>query len=321
MSKSKKTITEYRYYELPLHFPVLLLSGEKWKVPDVKTERLHFHNCLELGICHTESGLLELEDKVYSFEAGDVTVIPRNISHATYSSKGKRSLWTFIFIDTDVLFSRITQDSQLISELALLNNSGFQHILPQKDFPKIYALTSAIADELKVKPYQYENSVTALLFSLCIEIGRVQTQFQKQKIDTMPRLNSGNQALVSNKLAIVPALQYIENNYMESITISQLAEICNLSETHFRRSFRKIIGKSPLDYINGIRINKSCTLLMSTDESIAYISICVGFGSISSFNRCFSKIMGISPREWRKLDNISKGKVDRGSVIKYEGWL
>ena len=81
MAKSKRAVTEYRSYYLPTHFPVLLLSGDYWKISDIPSGSLHFHNCLEIGICHSDSGTLEINGEKQTFHAGDVTVLPRNVSH------------------------------------------------------------------------------------------------------------------------------------------------------------------------------------------------------------------------------------------------
>ena len=86
MAKSKRAVTEYRSYYLPTHFPVLLLSGDYWKISDIPSGSLHFHNCLEIGICHSDSGTLEINGEKQTFHAGDVTVLPRNVPHTTYSA-------------------------------------------------------------------------------------------------------------------------------------------------------------------------------------------------------------------------------------------
>ena len=57
MSK-KKTVIEYRQYDLSPDFPVLLLTGSRWRISDKVSEHLHFHNCLEIGICHADSGTM-----------------------------------------------------------------------------------------------------------------------------------------------------------------------------------------------------------------------------------------------------------------------
>ena len=58
MPRNKRSIVEYRIYDLPLDLPVFCLSGEEWRISDVLSNRLHFHNCLEIGFCHTDSGFL-----------------------------------------------------------------------------------------------------------------------------------------------------------------------------------------------------------------------------------------------------------------------
>ncbi len=77
MAKHVRTITECRNYYLAPHFPVLLLTGEHWKISNVPSDRLHFHNCLEIGICHSDSGCMEFYGETIPFKEGDVTFIPR----------------------------------------------------------------------------------------------------------------------------------------------------------------------------------------------------------------------------------------------------
>lgn len=76
MPRKKKPVIEYRHYSLPIQFPVLLLSGERWKISDIKSEHLHFHNHLEIGICYSDSGIMEIKGESVPFSAGDVTFLP-----------------------------------------------------------------------------------------------------------------------------------------------------------------------------------------------------------------------------------------------------
>ena len=52
MAKQKNIITEFRNYPLRVEFPILLLTGNQWWISDVPSANLHFHNCLEIGLCH-----------------------------------------------------------------------------------------------------------------------------------------------------------------------------------------------------------------------------------------------------------------------------
>ena len=105
MSRNHKKVVEYRNYYLPNNFPVLLLTGPKWIISPVASSTLHFHNCLELGYCHEGSGTLEFGNgKSFRFSAGDVTCIPRNIPHTTYSDRDALSRWSWIFLQPERLF-------------------------------------------------------------------------------------------------------------------------------------------------------------------------------------------------------------------------
>ena len=69
------------------------------------------------------------------------------------------------------------------------------------------------------------------------------------------------------------------------------------------------------------RIDKACNLLRSTELSVIAVSEQVGFHSISSFNRCFSKITGHSPRSWRNLiHTASQETKDKQIILDFNGW-
>ena len=124
-----------------------------------------------------------------------------------------------------------------------------------------------------------------------------------------------------NALIIAPALDFIEHNYSQQFSIDYLADLCRWSPTHFRRVFRDIMHISPLDFLNRTRISNACNLLQSTEDSILDISEAVGFHSVSSFNRCFIKIMRMSPREYRKTtQNLDKGS-NPPDIVGYPGWM
>lgn len=316
MAKSKQIVTEYRYYDLPLEFPVLLLTGERWHISDIKSDRLHFHNHLEIGICFEQSGFMEFESTPLPFQAGDITCIPRNLPHTTYSSPGEASLWKYLYLDTDTLFRGLVRQSEQLLDLSMTDIPNFRYILNRESYPKIYFLASSIMEEMETKPENYQASVRALSFALCLEIIRI------QKAVIPPPLHQPTELLMpDNSLHIAPALDYISKHYMHEFTVEDLAEICHLSPTHFRRLFHATTNTSPLDFINNTRIYQACILLKGTEESVLYISEQVGFRSVSSFNRCFAKAMGASPRDWRKNVLFSEGKAERGAIMGYPGWI
>ena len=74
-----------------------------------------------------------------------------------------------------------------------------------------------------------------------------------------------------------------------------------MSETRFSRFFHRATGNTYTDFVNQVRINRACQLLMSSDRYIASISYEVGFNSVANFIRRFLEIKGVTPSEFRKL--------------------
>ena len=90
--------------------------------------------------------------------------------------------------------------------------------------------------------------------------------------------------------------------------MENLAPLCHMSPTHFRRTFHSIMGYGALTYLNRTRIARA-TVLLRTEE--------VGFHSVSSFNRHFLDIEGVTPLQYRKEMSFIRNK----SILKCTGWM
>lgn len=94
--------------------------------------------------------------------------------------------------------------------------------------------------------------------------------------------------------------QYLQQNFGKKITIHHLAQIANMSESHFIRMFKKDYGCSPFQYLLNIRIDKAKKYLKNNDKMIIDIALLCGFSSASSFSSYFHKVVGVKPLEYRK---------------------
>ena len=88
------------------------------------------------------------------------------------------------------------------------------------------------------------------------------------------------------------------------MSINTLAKICDYSEYHFMRFFKKHMGVTCIQYINNYRLEQASLLLTSTDNSIMDISLEVGFDNLSYFNKLFKKKYNITPKEFRTKNKI-----------------
>jgi AraC-like DNA-binding protein len=96
------------------------------------------------------------------------------------------------------------------------------------------------------------------------------------------------------------ALQYLENNFMDNITLKDIAKRVSFSPFYFSRLFKKISGMNFKIYLNSIRIDKAESLLKLTNRTIVDIAFESGFNSIRTFNREFKAIKGCTPTDFRK---------------------
>lgn len=96
-------------------------------------------------------------------------------------------------------------------------------------------------------------------------------------------------------------LGYIEQNYVSTISLEQLAEIAYMSPNYFCHYFRKEIGKPPVAFINEFRIEKAAQLLSETDLQVSQIALSVGFENFSYFIRKFRECKSVTPKEYRSI--------------------
>lgn len=94
---------------------------------------------------------------------------------------------------------------------------------------------------------------------------------------------------------ILPAKNYIDARYRENIAVSDLAAICDLSETHLRRLFSRALFCSPTEYRLSLRMPEAKDLLLSGNCGIAEAAEAVGFEDANYFSRVFKKHTGQSP--------------------------
>jgi AraC-like DNA-binding protein len=95
-------------------------------------------------------------------------------------------------------------------------------------------------------------------------------------------------------------MSLIDENYADQFSLGDLATRFKLNPSYLSRAFRAETGCTIVEYLNKVRIRKSCVLLKRSRASVLDIAFAVGYGSLSHFNHYFRRVMGLSPREFRK---------------------
>ena len=112
--------------------------------------------------------------------------------------------------------------------------------------------------------------------------------------------NELDRMIYHNVIRLRPVIEYITENYSNKIYIETLADMVALSPDYFTKMFKDSIGKTPIDYINGVRVNHSLRMLTTTDTPINEIADTLGFSNPNYFHKIFKSYMDTSPLAYRK---------------------
>jgi AraC-like DNA-binding protein len=108
------------------------------------------------------------------------------------------------------------------------------------------------------------------------------------------------------RFKIEDAVDYIRDRYAEELSLPDIAAHFRLNPSYFSRLFTRHTGTHVFEYLNTLRIQKSCVLLKRSSLSIVEIAFSIGYNNLSHFNRYFRRVMGMSPREFRNRGMKSK---------------
>jgi AraC-like DNA-binding protein len=308
--KKEKEKIEFRYYAIPQNEPVLALLGNKWiQCYGQNVDGLHFHNLLEIGYCYWGNGQLILDETSYRFSGDMISIIPKNFPHTTKSDSNTIAKWEYIYIDIESFLYSLYDKNSIFVEHLIHRINKKAYFIDSYQNELLAQQVQSILEEMRFQRELYVESVQGLLFTLLLQIARMDPYIS----NTM----KPSQTKVSQ---IQHALDYVKDHYFTNIPIETLAEACHISETHFRRLFGTTMNMSPVEYINLVRVEKACELMKKNQDSMADIAVKVGFQTVSTFNRNFKKIFGVSPYQWKVHPDNYEGKLLNHKILVREGW-
>jgi AraC-like DNA-binding protein len=97
------------------------------------------------------------------------------------------------------------------------------------------------------------------------------------------------------------AVDYIFAHYARELPLEEVAEYLGMKPTYFSRVFKQATGRTFIEFVNRLRISKSCELLADGDKAVTDVCFESGFNNISNFNRRFQQLKGMTPSHYRRL--------------------
>lgn len=262
--------------------------------PELEPEALHYHDFLELGYCEWGSGLFYVDGEVVPFNGPCCSIIYPGQIHIAQSIGEEKSLWHFIYVDIKRLFSGASL--MMVSDLKAMSSHlyDFPPLIPQEDDALLYQISANIMQEAADMQEGYLAAVRGLVTALLTRHSRYMTPAKTVRKD---------QEQILARLG--PALAYINQHYMEDITIAQLTAASGTSKSTLQRDMIDFTGMAPLQYIHYLRMKRAAVML-TKKMAVADVAFSVGYNTISSFNRHFLSEFGVSPTQWRRENELKR---------------
>lgn len=245
---------------------------------------------LTIGGC----GAVIVGGEKYELSAGCGMYINKNIDYSFVPSdkSGKKAAEDFWQVD---MISFEFTSALLAKELFTAGDAVFFRF---RDPASVSASLRKIHNLLMSDPKYGAFTASAELYTLLINLNQETLDIPQMTTKASPVINS--------------VVQYIDDNYTEEITLSDLCEAAGgISEQYLCRLFKQYTGERPIEFILHKRIGMARSYLEKTDMPISDIAKLTGFNNTSYFYRNFKKFVGISPLMCRQNSVKSASVADK----------
>jgi AraC-like DNA-binding protein len=215
---------------------------------------------------------------------GMCVTIPLSLAILYKINRRKRNLPQYI---AAILFVGLALVIGLYEIINFIADGPFAFLSP------IYASPLFVVSYMIIMAREYMRSIAGMgAFHRAI-------QDREKKKDNEPAITG------INEIKLEAVIDFIRNNYNRELSREGLACTVDISTDYMSRMFKKYTGKKMGEFINEIRVHEAAELLKSRDRKIIDIALSVGFESLTTFNRVFKSVTGMTPG-WYRRKNVSQ---------------
>lgn len=247
----------------------------------------HWHNVLEIITGEREHYVVEAEGVQYQVHPDDILLIPGGIRHTLRPVEGCNGFVYLLNID---FLNVIKSASRMLS---LLAHPLF--ITPKSNAALHLSAASLLRQVREV--YFSENDLRELLIDAYLLMLMEQLLSYSNGLHASGRCDTRQQ----HHELFTEVINYINHNYMEEMTVEDIAHRCGLSKFYFSRLFKQYTMHTFCEYLAFRRLKAAEQLMTDASLSITDIAYRAGFSSLSSFSRVFRSQKNCTPSEYRRI--------------------
>ena len=255
-------------------------------------DKLHQHEEIQLSYIVKGEGTLIVGDAINHYSEGDIFIIGSHLPHVFKSDKA------------------ITNNSLMLT-LFFSRSSFGNHFFNLEELKELQPFFNRSRHGFKVTSKQ--NIIKGLFFQLekASKFNRFLILFQLLKLISTANYKSLSSFVYDKKFSdnegsrMRNVFEYTMNHFNSEITLDTIAEVANMTKNAFCKYFKKRTNKTYFNFLNELRIEQACKLLLSNKETtIAVVAEQSGFNNLSNFNRQFQAIKQQSPSEFKKNNKL-----------------
>ena len=247
-----------------------------------------FHPELEIKFFYEgEAWLLVGEDNIHA-QPGDIVIANPYDIHSTIGVGDTPGKYILVLVDLGFFSQEMASDMDL-AHLLLSKQLRFNHLV--RNNKELNNLLAQLAQETDPnKPY-YRAAIRGLLLTFFALLLRSEVSNQ-----AVAPTHANTEKYYT---VIEPALQMVRTDYRTFLSVDQLAELCNVSKSHFCRIFKLVTGRTVVQYVTDYRLKIAKMLLEYSNDSIAYVADSCGFQDEGYFCRCYKRKYHRTPKQDR----------------------
>lgn len=244
----------------------------------------HWHNHIEVLYMVHGTMQVVLNEEKYTLTENDLFVVNSGDIHLTRSPGNAEIL--LLQIPYELLGNSISGDDTL----------RFKEYYPKSELTGDPVFEDMIHHLLRMKVL-YEQCEDGYQFLFCSSLNLfLYTLYSNYSI----RENIGNKTKIEKHLLrLKEIIDYVQQNYMEPLTLKEVSSLVALNQEYFCRSFKKYTGFTFMEYVNLVRLSHIHNDILTTDDSITIIQERHGFTNYKVFNRMFKEAYGCTPSKLR----------------------
>lgn len=241
----------------------------------------HLHKSMECVLVTEGTLAIGVGPELYEMKEGDFAIIFPELIHHYQVFGEERCRAIYLYVDTSLITTFLTTLQQQCPKCPVIPKKQVDQDIP-------YALNSLLRQRHSKKDIILQQAFVQIILAR-----------------SLPRFELVEKNTIGSNDIVYQTVSYIAANFREPISLTEMAADLGFSPYTLSRVFSGTFHKNFNQYLNEVRLEYACSLLLYTNQTITDVFMNAGFESQRTFNRVFLEKFRMSPREYRNTNRSS----------------